>query len=378
MNVDQALIERVLEMAVAVQQIPAPTFSETRRAAFVRQAFEAEGLEDVAVDTAGNVYARLKSEGSQAPLVISAHLDTVFPAETDLSIRREEERICAPGIGDNSLGVAGLFGLLWAIRQERANLQRDIWLVANVGEEGLGDLCGMRAVVDRFGSQAAAYLILEGMALGQVYHRGLGVKRYRIGIETQGGHSWVDFGRPSAVHELGKLISRLARIVLPENPRTTLNVGVIGGGTTVNTIAAQAYLELDLRSEVVGALAELDAQVQALVKSAERPGVRVVGTVIGERPVGEIAEDHPLVRHAVECLEAHGVAARLSIGSTDANIPLSRGLPAISIGLTNGGGAHTAAEFIQTQPLAQGLGQLAELVKRLCTLSHNLVNGGYI
>ena len=363
---DQALVERVIEMAIAVQQIPAPTFSEARRAAFVRQAFEAERLEDVAIDRTGNVYARQKGESSQAPLVISAHLDTVFPVETDLSIRREEERICAPGIGDNSLGVAGLFGLVWAIRQERVNPARDIWLVANVGEEGLGDLSGMRAVVDRFGSQVTAYLILEGMALGQVYHRALGVKRYRIALETEGGHSWVDYGRPSAVHELGKLISQLAALVLPENPRTTLNVGVIGGGTTVNTIAAQAYLELDLRSEAVGAMAELDAQVQSLVQEAEKPGVRIMKTAIGERPVGEIPPDHPLVRHAVECLEAQGLAARLSIGSTDANIPLSRGLPAICIGLTNGGGAHTAAEFIHTQPLAQGLGQLAELVKRLC------------
>lgn len=363
---EQALTERVIDLAVAIQQIPAPTFSESRRAEFVRQGLEAERLEDVSMDATGNVYARLKSEGSQAALVVSAHLDTVFPAETDLSIQREEGRIAGPGIGDNSLGVAGLFGLLWALQQDHKPLGRDIWLVANVGEEGLGDLCGMRAVVDRFGSQAEAYLVLEGMALGQVYHRGLGVRRYRIEIETQGGHSWVDYGRPSAVHELGKLVIQLAQLVLPANPRTTLNVGVIGGGTTVNTIASQAYLELDLRSESVEALAELDAQVQALVRAADQQDVRATGVVIGERPVGEIPREHPLVRHAVECLESNGLSARLNIGSTDANVPLSRGLPAVCIGLTNGGGAHTSAEFIHTRPLEQGLGQLVALVERLC------------
>ncbi len=366
MNIPPSLIERVIEFAIAVQQIPAPTFSEARRAAFVRQGFAAHGLVDVSTDETGNLYARLKGDGSGPPLAVCAHLDTVFPVDVDLSITREADRISGPGIGDNSLGVAGLFGLLWALKQEQKSLRRDIWLVANVGEEGLGDLCGMRAVVDRFEGDVQDYIILEGLALGQVYHRGLGVKRYRIVVETQGGHSWVNYGRPSAVHELGRLISQLTGLALPENPRTTLNAGVIGGGTTVNTIAAQAYLELDLRSESVEALAKLDTQVKALVQVANRPDVRAIGTVIGERPVGELASSHPLVRAAVECLALQGLTARLNIGSTDANIPLSRGLPAVCIGLTNGGGAHTPGEYIQTQPLGQGLGQLVALVERLC------------
>ncbi|UCH60658.1 MAG: M20/M25/M40 family metallo-hydrolase [Anaerolineales bacterium] len=361
-----SLIEQVIELSLAVQQIPAPTFSEARRAAFVHQGFYSQGLLDVSMDDTGNVYGRLKGEGLGLPLVISAHLDTVFPIDEDLSITREGDRISGPGIGDNSLGVAGLFGLLWALRHKKASLQRDIWLVANVGEEGLGDLCGMRAVVDRFGDEAYAYIILEGMALGQVYHRGLGVKRYRLLVETQGGHSWVDYGQPSAVHELGKLITQLAQLVLPEKPRTTLNAGVISGGTTVNTIAAQAYLELDLRSESLEALAQLDKQVEARVQAANQPGVRITGTVIGERPVGELASDHTLVRAAVASLESQGLTARLNIGSTDANIPLSRGLPAVCIGLTNGGGAHTSGEFIQIQPLSQGLKQLVALVESLC------------
>ncbi len=220
------------------------------------------------MDEVGNVYARLPGSGSSRPLVVSAHLDTVFPLSTDLHVTRRSSNpgaaptnveglalstVEGPGIGDNSLGVAGLFGLLWELNSSSAQiagstLPGDIWLVANVGEEGLGNLCGMRAVVDRFGDRPLAYLIVEGMALGQIYHRGLGVQRYRITVDTPGGHSWVDYGRPSAIHVLGEIIYRLSNLSLPRVPRTTLNIGTISGGTSINTIAAHAQLELDLRS----------------------------------------------------------------------------------------------------------------------------------
>lgn len=206
MGIDASLSARVLDLAVTIQQIPAPPFGEAQRAEFVRQRFAVEGLEAVSLDALGNVFACLPGSGRSKPLVVSAHLDTVFPFDTDLKVRREADRIFGPGIGDNSLGVAGLFGLLWALRQERGDqpgLPGDLWLVANVGEEGLGDLRGIRAVVERFKDEPLAYLILEGMAFGQVYHRALGVQRYRITVRTEGGHSWVDYGRHSAIHEFG-------------------------------------------------------------------------------------------------------------------------------------------------------------------------------
>jgi acetylornithine deacetylase/succinyl-diaminopimelate desuccinylase-like protein len=222
--IDPEIVERVLEMAIAIQQVPAPTFSEGPRAAFVLECFKEEGLSDVSMDPAGNVYARLPGAGKAPPLVVSAHLDTVFPEDTPLDFRREAEKVYGPGIGDNATGIAGLFGLLWGLRDETLRrpiahltsleakpsqgsgkhlqgLPGDVWLVANVGEEGLGNLCGMSAVVDRFGSDVRAYLIIEGMALGQIYHRGLSVRRYEISACTQGGHAWVDFGKPSAIHE---------------------------------------------------------------------------------------------------------------------------------------------------------------------------------
>jgi tripeptide aminopeptidase len=359
------LINRVLDLAVAIQQVPAPTFAEARRAEFVHRQFLAEGLSAVSMDADCNVYACLQGAGDALPLVVSAHLDTVFPENTDLAVRRSAEEIAGPGIGDNSLGVAGLFGLLWSLRLQGETLPGDLWLVANVGEEGLGDLRGMRAVVDRFGDQVTAYLVLEGMALGHIYHRGLGVRRYRITVQTNGGHSWVDYGRPSAVHELAVLITRLTALQMPAQPRTTLNVGTISGGTSVNTIVAAAALELDLRSEDINMLDRLSMQAEKIVEEASRVGVEVKAEVIGCRPPGEISSEHRLVRLARQCLEAQGVQSYLHIGSTDANVPLSRGLPAVCLGLTTGFGAHTQSEFIRTRPLAQGLAQLVALVEQV-------------
>jgi acetylornithine deacetylase/succinyl-diaminopimelate desuccinylase-like protein len=359
------LTTHLLDLAVAIQQIPAPTFHETDRAEFVRKCFIDEDLSDVGMDPIGNVYARLAGSGGKKVLVVSAHLDTVFPPNVDLHMEREPDRIQAPGIGDNSLGVAALFGLLWRLRQHNLSLPGDLWLVANVGEEGLGNLRGMRSLVDHFGSGPLAYLVLEGMALGQIYHRGLGVRRYRLTVRTPGGHPWIDYGRPSAIHELTALSTRIAALKLPRTPRTTLNIGVISGGSSVNTIAAEAMLELDLRSENTGMLEALVGQVERLIQSAQKPGVTVEAEIIGERPPGELPAEHPLVKLAQDCLYAAGIEPHLNTGSTDANLPLSRGIPSITIGLTTGGRAHTVHEYINLPPLEKGLEQLLELVSRV-------------
>lgn len=360
-----ALLERLLDLTIQIQQIPAPTFAEEARGIFVRDLFIKEGLADIVIDDVGNIYGRIAGNGDAAPLIICAHLDTVFPAEQDLRIARDLERVAGAGIGDNSLGVAGLFGLLWLLRDRGVRLRGDIWLVATVGEEGLGDLIGMRAVVDRFGNTPKAYLVIEGMALGHIYHRALGVQRYRIHAHTSGGHSWSNYGCPSAVHELAKLIGQLSMLELPEKPRTTLNVGVFSGGTSINTIAADASFELDLRSEDAQVLVALARDVEKLVESANKPDVMVVADVIGQRPVGEIATTHLLVQLAESSLREQGIQPTLVIGSTDANIPLSRGYPSICIGLTTGKGAHTVDEFIDLQPLKQGMEQFFFFVKNL-------------
>jgi len=359
------LLERLLDLAVAVQQIPSPTLFEGRRAGFVLSRFLAEGLQAVELDQVGNVYACLQGAGRGRPLVISAHLDTVFPSGTDLRVQRDAERICGPGIGDNSLGVAGLFGLIWALGERSIRLPGDVWLAANVGEEGLGNLRGMKAIVERFGDAPLVYLVLDGMALGQIYHRGLAVRRYRITVRTPGGHSWIDYGRPSAVHELTALAAQVTALQMPTDPRTTLNVGTISGGTSINTIAAEASLELDLRSEKQETLERVASLVEQAGRTVGREGVDVEVQVIGARPAGEIPVDHPLVVLAEECLRGVGLEPHLNIGSTDANLPLSRGLPALAVGLTSGGSAHTLHEFIDLQPLEKGLDHLVSLVSKI-------------
>jgi tripeptide aminopeptidase len=369
-------VQRIIELALQIQQIPAPTFHEYRRAEFVRGLFEQEGLKHVSVDEVGNVYGLLSGvaqstnpaashEKSNAqPLVVSAHLDTVFPIEMDVSVKRDNSLLHGIGIGDNSMGVAALMGLVWLIRERKINLKGDLWLVANVCEEGLGDLRGMKAVVERYGEDVLAYLVLEGMALGHVYHRAVGVKRYRITARTKGGHSWSDYGQLSAIHELSKLVVRLTSLELPKEPRTTMNVGKISGGTSVNVIAPEAWLELDLRSEGQTALEKLIANVERIIREAGKPRLSFEVEVIGARPAGELDPDHPLIELAEDCVREQGLEAILTTGSTDANIPLSKGFPALVLGITIGGGAHTKDEFIKTAPVAQGMEQLVSFVKK--------------
>jgi acetylornithine deacetylase/succinyl-diaminopimelate desuccinylase-like protein len=358
--------KRLIEMAIAIQQVPAPTFLEEKRAEFVRSRLAEEGLRDISVDNVHNVYARLPGRDASLPaLVVSAHLDTVFPAETELRLTRDAERIHGPGIGDNSFGVAALFGLLWSLRERGLQLPGDVWLVGNAGEEGLGDLRGMKAVVERFQDRPRAYLVLEGMAFGHIYHRAIAVHRYRISVTTAGGHAWSDYGQPSAVHELTALASQIAVFELPIHPRTTLNVGRIEGGTGVNVLASHASLDLDMRSEDPAVLAELVARVDALIAGANRSGVKVETESIGQRPGGQIPATHPLVLAAVESFRELGVDPHLIGGSTDANVPLSKGHPSVVMGVTSGGGAHTLKEFVNIEPIETGMEAIVRMVEKI-------------
>jgi len=366
---------QIIDLAVQIQQIPAPTFAEGPRGEFVRELFLKENLKDVSMDSLGNIYARLPGKHKKAkPLIVSAHLDTVFPASVNLQVTRrglgqkEAGKIVAPGIGDNSLGVSALFGIIWSLRERKVTLRHDVWFVANVGEEGLGDLRGMRAVVERFDKDVIGYLVLEGLALGHVYHRAIGVRRYRVTAKTAGGHSWSDYGKPSAVHELASLVTQLTALRLPREPRTTMNVGTFGGGTGINVLASEAKCELDLRSEDPKTLIKLTHQVEELFKDADREGVKIMAEIIGERPAGELSADHPLVELAVKCTREQGLDAALTIGSTDANIPLSRGIPAVVMGITTGGGAHTINEYIDIDPVGKGMDGVVSFVELVGSL----------
>ncbi len=353
--------EELIESIIAVQQIAAPTFDELRRSAYVKEQFEALGLDSVTVDGLGNVYGRRVGTGPDASnVVVSAHSDTVFPIDTDLTVTREEGRIHGPGIADNSAGVAGVLHLAATIKEYGFQTDDHIWFVVNVGGEGLGDLRGMRAVTDRFGD-AKAFIVLEGGMYGYLLHEAIGVNRFKVTVKADGGHSWSDFGRISAIHVLGHLISQIDTIRVPSKPKTTFNVGQIEGGTSINTIAAQAYLLLDLRSENPSNLAHLVSQFESIIRRARRrfDTVTIETEVIGDRPAGSIPRSSALVQMADEALKLVGCTKIQYLrGSTDANVPLSRNLPAVCIGLTRSANAHRLDEYLDTEDLPRGMQQL--------------------
>jgi acetylornithine deacetylase/succinyl-diaminopimelate desuccinylase-like protein len=358
----------LLELCINIQQIPAPTGDEAQRARWVANYMRLAGFAEVQIDALDNVYACVAGAQRGPALLVSAHTDTVFPASADLSITRGPSgaRIFGPGLGDNSTGVAAL---LWLGRQlQQRQPAVDVWLVANTGEEGNGDLRGMRGAVDKLAGKLGASIVIEGMGLSRVVHCGLGSRRFRIEVTAPGGHSWSDFGAASAVHVLVQLAADLTRLKAPAQPRTTFNVGVIGGGTSINTIAQQASLELDLRSEDPAALNAIVAQANAVVERYttarwRQAGVAVRTTLIGDRPAGEIADDHPLVQAAFGSLAAVGIQPQPNTrtSSTDANIPLSRGIPAVCIGITDGGNAHRLDEWILPDLLPRGMQHLLAL-----------------
>jgi acetylornithine deacetylase/succinyl-diaminopimelate desuccinylase-like protein len=360
--------QALVDLAIQIQQIPAPTFGEQRRAAWVAQQFHELGMADVQIDTLPNVYARVAGKMAKPVLLVSAHTDTVFPQETDLSVRTDPvlSRIYGPGIGDNATGVAGLLMLAQAL-QALPPPPVDIWLVANCGEEGLGNLRGMHGAVGHLTQRIGASIVIEGTGLKRVVHRALGSRRFHISVRSPGGHSWSDFGSPSAVHILAQLAADITQLAPPASPRTTFNIGRINGGTSVNTIAQFAECELDLRSEDATVLDAMIGQTQAIIARRRQvwqgQDVHINVKVVGDRPGGQIEEGHPLVAAAKASLAACGITVQsnLSISSTDANVPLSRGIPAICIGVTEGGNAHRVEEWIHTDLLPTGMRHLLQL-----------------
>jgi acetylornithine deacetylase/succinyl-diaminopimelate desuccinylase-like protein len=353
------LAQRALDHALNIQRIPAPTFSEEPRARFVATCFEAAGLQQVELDDFHNVYGRIPGlHPSRSGVLISAHTDTVFSADTDLTIRREGTLIYGPGLGDNSMGVGGLLALAEYLRDQHLQPECDLWFVANTREEGLGDLGGMKAAFTRLKTRISRVINLEGMAFGHVYHAGIAVRRLHITAATGGGHSWLNFGRPSAIHGIMQLGAQITTLKTSNSPRTTYNIGLIEGGQSINTIAASAGLWLDLRAESSAALAGLETEVRKKVTALSKPDLSFQIEVVGDRPAGSIAPEHPLVQRSLTALKAIGYRGTLENGSTDANIPLSQGCAAVTIGITRGSNAHRLDEYIETTPVMDGLRQL--------------------
>ena len=354
-----------LDLAISIQQIPAPTFAEAERAKYVENRFRELGLIDVSQDAMHNVFARYPGRSNDSPVILSAHSDTVFSHDTDLTVRYENGQkpksglISGPGLADNALGVAGLLVIAGLLVDARLRPNQDIWFVANVCEEGLGNLRGMRSVVDRYGP-GARYVVIEGGSYGHIFHKAIGVRRFQLTVKTPGGHSWGDYGSPSAIHILARIIGRIDELKLPGQPKTTVNVGVVEGGTTINSIAAQASCLIDIRSMDPQLLNQVRADVERIVDElSSGPDVTTTLSKIGDRPAGELAWDTPLVAQAATALEYVGCQdVRFMAGSTDANIPISMGIPSVCIGLANSGNTHRLDEFLDPSHLPEGLVQL--------------------
>ncbi|MEL6307703.1 MAG: M20/M25/M40 family metallo-hydrolase [Chloroflexota bacterium] len=358
------LAEWVVEEGVRIQQIPAPTFAEDARAAYVASQFKTFGLTDISIDDAKNVLGLYKGINRAVPAVmVMAHTDTVFSAETDLTIRRENDLIYGPGLGDNSMGVSGMLGLLKWMHDTNFTPDCDIWFVASSCEEGLGDLKGARAAYNALKSRLGMVINIEGLAYGHIYHAGIAVHRLHITAKAEGGHSWLHFGRPSAVHTIMELGAQINRITPPNSPRTTYNIGMIEGGTAINAIGTDAGIWLDMRSEAQATLKKLVNQVYAIIDSLRQPGITFDVEVVGNRPAGSVSSQHPLVLGALHTLAKLGIRGTLENGSTDGNIPLADGCPTVTVGITRGGNAHRLDEYIETRPVADGMKQLITLTQ---------------
>ena len=359
----------ITEEHIRICSIPATPFAEQQRAEYLAERFRQLGLSDVSIDAEGNCLGLFKGRSSSPLIIVSAHLDTVFAEGTDFTVRREGDRLLAPGIADDGCGLAALIAIVQALSAAQIKLEGSILFVGTVGEEGEGNLRGVRHLLTRglwSKRKIDAFLSFDGPGVDRITHRALGSRRYRVEFTGTGGHSWGDFGLPNPVHAIGRAISRLAAYPVPKDPRTTFNVGSIAGGTSVNAIPSQATMEVDLRSAGDTELRRLDAFFRRAMKeaaeeenTARRPGdplLKLHVEMIGERPSGETPADSPLVKLALETTRLLGVEPRLDQSSTDSNLPISLGIPAITLGAGGTSGAsHTLAEWYDPRERDKGL-----------------------
>jgi tripeptide aminopeptidase len=350
---------------IRLTEIPAPSFEEGKRAQAVKEILSADGL-SVFTDTVGNVIGELRGTEDKEVVLLAAHLDTVFPAGTEIKVRREGDRLLAPGISDNGTGLAGLLAVARAIQTAKIKPQRTILFAANVGEEGEGNLRGMRAIVEAYHTKLRAVIVLDGSGIDHVTTKALASRREEVVISGPGGHSWSDFGMPNPINALVRGSLRFINTKVPTAPRTTFNLGQIQGGTSVNSIPYEAILKVDLRSENEDEISRMESALHDCIAAGVKDEMdnardRTRGklewkiNLIGSRPGGELLQDSALLEALRNADDFIANKSRNERSSTDANIPLSMGIDAIAIGAGgNGGGAHSLQEWYE--PTERDLG----------------------
>jgi tripeptide aminopeptidase len=359
-------LEWINEQQAQLTEIPAPSFEEEKRAAAVKALLAAEGL-TVQTDKIGNVIGELRGATDKECVLLAAHLDTVFPAGTNVTVHRDGDRMLAPGISDNGTGLAGLVALARALHAAKIKPQRTILFAANVGEEGEGNLRGMRALIDAYRNKLRAVIVLDGSGTDHVTTKALASRRLEVVITGPGGHSWSDFGMVNPINALVRGSLRFINTKVPASPRTTFNLGQVEGGTSVNSIPHDASLKVDLRSESEDELDRLETALRDCMAAGVKDEMdnardRTKGklewkvNVIGSRPGGDLPADSPLLASLRAADDFVANQSRIERSSTDANIPLSLGIDAISIGAGgNGGGAHSLQEWYEPAGREVGL-----------------------
>jgi tripeptide aminopeptidase len=353
-----ALEPRTRTDHIELTQIPSPPFGEERRARRYVEMLREAGVDSVEIDAEGNVIARRAGTGDGHVVALAAHMDTVFPEGTDVEVRIEGDKLLAPGIGDDTRGLIVVLTVLRGLNQARVRTEADLLFIGTVGEEGLGDLRGVKHLFREDGPRIDSWIALDGGGADRVVHGGIGSHRYRVTFKGPGGHSWGAFGLGNPAHALGRAVSffdEQAADLVATGPKTSYNIGRIGGGTSVNSIPFEAWLEVDMRSGDPEPLAAIDAVFQEAVSRAlaeENEGRRdgdpltVDVEMVGDRPSGSIDPQSPIVQRAAAATRFFGLEPRLGAGSTDSNLPISRGLPAITIGRGGkGGGGHSLREW---------------------------------
>lgn len=356
----------ILDDQVAIASIAAPTGAEEARARWIAARLAACGLDSVGLDRLGNVLGVRRGLSEDGPVVVCAHLDTVFDADVPLQAKRDGARVEAPGIGDNARGLASMLALASEFGTGGIRPRRPVIFAGTTCEEGIGDLRGARHLFDTAASGAHAAIAVDGAGDERIVSCALGCRRYRVTFRGPGGHSWAAYGVVNAVHAAAGLVQRLSALRLAQRPRTTLTVSRIGGGSVINAVPAEGWLEVDMRSTSATELARLDAELHRAAReaAAEEDARRRAGTALlsvtlqplSDRPAGELPPESGLVRVAMEATRLVGASPELAVASTDANIPLSRGIPAIAIGGGGiGGETHTAQEWYEDRDGARGV-----------------------
>jgi acetylornithine deacetylase/succinyl-diaminopimelate desuccinylase-like protein len=356
----ETLVCRVCEIA----EIGSPTFQEDARTKYMVEALKQVGLKDVHSLPNGSVLGFTRSKAESDTLLLAAHIDTVFPLETDLKTRIEGSTLYGPGTGDNASNVAAILTLAAIMKDMGVNSLRNIAFCGTVREEGPGNLGGMAEVLDAHGETVGTVLAIDGHA-SSVMHRSLAIKRHTLRAEGPGGHAWSDFGTLSAIHEMARIVNAITSLKVPEEPTTTFNVGTIQGGTSVNAIAQECTVEVELRSLVQNEVERLEREVMRIIREVPQDGVRVTADLIGTRPAGSQPVESELVKLVEGTARYVGIEPELKAASTDAALSLSRGIPSVAFGTYEGEGTHTLQEQVDLDSLIPGLKHLALAVLML-------------